>query len=196
MATLAQRITDLAARVRLKFNAIAPRLLPAGGALGQVLRKASASDYDVAWGNDWTYVKLASDFSTTGTAAVASPLAFTPVAGKTYSVQGLLLLRTNLTGAGARPGVAFPTGLTDQVAQVIVADDVNSAFIANNNGASAVQVAVTGHPNTTTSWFGRVEALLVVGASPSGTFRVTLSTETAGRTATLKAGSYIRWREI
>ena len=49
MSTLVQRIADLAAAVRDKINVMMPRLLPAGGANGQVLTKTSATDYAVAW---------------------------------------------------------------------------------------------------------------------------------------------------
>jgi hypothetical protein len=182
--------------VRAKFNAITPRLLPPGGSTGQSLRKASATDYDAAWTPDWTYVKLAADFNVSVIAAADSPLAFTPVAGKTYVVQGLLLLRTSNTATGARPGIAFPTGLTDQIAEVLVGDTAAGATLANNTGSAALLAASVGLPNTTTSWFGRIEALLVVGASPAGNFRIQLASETAGRAVTLKAGSYIRYREI
>jgi hypothetical protein len=111
-------------------------------------------------------------------------------------VQGLLLLRTSNTATGARPGIAFPTGLTDQIAQVLVGDTAAGATLANNTGSAAFQAASAGLPNTTTSWFGRIEALLVVGAAPAGNFRIQLASETAGRAVTLKAGSYIRYREI
>lgn len=43
--TLASRMTDLAAAVRDKFNAIAPRLIPTGGADGQFLQKTGAGTY-------------------------------------------------------------------------------------------------------------------------------------------------------
>lgn len=49
MATLVSRITDLAGRIRDKFNEINPRLTPPGGAQGHVLGKTSATDHDTAW---------------------------------------------------------------------------------------------------------------------------------------------------
>jgi hypothetical protein len=196
VATLAQRLADLTAAVRAKFNLVTPRLLPAGGQIGQALRKASAADYDAAWSPDWTYVKLAVDFTTSAIAATDTPLAFTPAAGKTYEVQGLLLLRTSLAAAGPRPGLAFPTGLTDQIAQIIVGDSATTAVLAHNTGAATMQAVVTGLPNATTSWFGRFEALLIAGVTPAGAFRVQLASETAGRAVTVKAGSYLRYREL
>lgn len=47
--SLVARITSLAARVRDQFNAVTPRLLPAGGSTGQALVKTTATDYAVAW---------------------------------------------------------------------------------------------------------------------------------------------------
>ncbi|MCI1143213.1 hypothetical protein MOP88_14330 [Sphingomonas sp. WKB10] len=49
MATLASRISDLAGAIRDKFNQIMPRLLPPGGATGQVLSKASNADNSFQW---------------------------------------------------------------------------------------------------------------------------------------------------
>lgn len=49
MATLTQRITELAGAVRDKFNQIMPRLLPPGGTAGQALVKASNADNSVLW---------------------------------------------------------------------------------------------------------------------------------------------------
>jgi hypothetical protein len=196
VTTLAQRLADLTAAVRGKFNLVTPRLLPPGGLAGQSLRKASVADYDGAWSPDWTYVKLLADLSTSAAAAIDTALAFTPAADKTYAVQGLLLLRTSLATVGPRPGLAFPTGLTDQIAQLMVGDSATTAVIAHNTGAAVMQAPVTGLPNITTSWFGRFEALLVAGAAPAGAFRVQLASETVGRAVTLKLGSYLRFREI
>lgn len=50
MATMAARVTALAAAIRDKINLMVPRLVPAGGATGQVLRKAGAADYALSWG--------------------------------------------------------------------------------------------------------------------------------------------------
>lgn len=49
MATLSSRISDLAAAVRDKFNAINPKLIPSGGTTGQVLAKKSDTTNDVEW---------------------------------------------------------------------------------------------------------------------------------------------------
>lgn len=52
MATLASRLNDLVVAIRTKLNTMTPRLLPAGGAAGQVLTKSSGTDYAVGWTTD------------------------------------------------------------------------------------------------------------------------------------------------
>jgi hypothetical protein len=47
--SLVDQINNLAGAVRDKLNLMTPRLLPAGGASGQVLAKASATDYAAGW---------------------------------------------------------------------------------------------------------------------------------------------------
>lgn len=49
MATLVQRINDLASAIRIKINLMVPRLVPAGGAVGAVLTKNTADDFDLKW---------------------------------------------------------------------------------------------------------------------------------------------------
>lgn len=49
MATLISRLTDFAAAVRDKINAMMPRLQPQGGTAGQALLKTSANDYASVW---------------------------------------------------------------------------------------------------------------------------------------------------
>lgn len=49
MATLETRIRDLATAVATKFNGIKGALMPVGGSAGQVLTKASGTDYDAGW---------------------------------------------------------------------------------------------------------------------------------------------------
>jgi hypothetical protein len=61
MATLAQRVIDLAAAIRDKINLMVPRLLPSGGSTGQLLSKSSGTNYAVGWadppsGGGWTQI--------------------------------------------------------------------------------------------------------------------------------------------
>jgi hypothetical protein len=145
----------------------------------------------------WTVVKLASDFPTSSAAAVdITGLSMTPAASKTYLIEAMLMLRTATATVGARPGIAWPTGMTDGVAEIRASSSAAAQVIAFGNIAAAVLCANTGLVNTTQSWPARLRATLVSGVSPSGTFRLQLATETAGTTVTVKAGSWLRWREL
>jgi hypothetical protein len=204
MATLAQRISDLAASVRNKINAMTPRLLPSGGGAGQFLRKRSGTIYDSEWADvpvpvdPWTYAKLAADVSNSNTTPIdVSALGFTPVANKTYIVEGVLMVRTSNTAAGVYLGAAYPTNCADQVCHIRVGREGEVEEIAYNIGTAETQATPLGHLNTTQSWWASVNALLVTAAAtPNAAFRIRLASETAARAVTIKKGSYIRWREI
>lgn len=201
MASLSQRISDLVVSVRTKFNAIAPRLLPSGGGVGQFLRKRSGTIYDCEWADvpyPWTYQKLSADVSTSGTASIdVSALGFTPQSNKTYVVEGVLMVRTSNTATGVYLGAAYPTNADDQVCHIRVGRESEVEEIAYNVGSAETRATPLGHLNTTQSWWASVNALLVTGsATPNAAFRIRLASETNGRAVTIRRGSYIRWREI
>lgn len=158
---------------------------------------AALQALESAPGDPWTYVKLASDFTTSSATAVAiTGLAFAPAANKHYVVEAILRTRTATTTVGPRPGLTWPTGLTDGVAQIRQASSATAFLTANGNIAAAVLMAVGGLPNTTASWPALVEASFTSGASPAGNLQLTLASETAGTVVTVKAGSYLKFREI
>lgn len=179
----------------------------AGSAAGVVPASAGGTSNflraDGAWaapggGTDpWTYVKLGSDFTTSSaTAANVTGLAFTPAASKTYIVEGFFMLRTATATVGPRPGINWPTGTSDGAAYIDAASTAAAIVIGTGNPSGAVSSANTGVPTTTGSWPGTLVATLVTGGSPSGALQVTLASETAGTNVTMKAGSWIRYREI
>lgn len=145
----------------------------------------------------WTYVRLSSDFTTSSATAVdVTGLAFTPAANKFYEVEGLFLTRTATATVGPRPGVAWPTGLTDGVAAMDVTSSATAKIFAQGNINAAVLCPVGGLPNTNQSWPATLWATMQAGATPAGTFKVQLASETAGTVVTMKAGSWIRYREV
>lgn len=146
----------------------------------------------------WTYVKLSSDFVTSSATAVdVTGLAFTPAANKSYVFDGELLTRTAATATGVRPGIAWPTaGVTDGVATVNQPTSATAQVLAFGNFNAALQAVGTALPNTTQSWPARLNGTLIMDASPSGSVRVQLASETAGTNVTIKAGSWLRYREI
>lgn len=151
-----------------------------------------------AGGSDpWTFVKLSGDFTTSlATNETVTGLNFTPAANKTYLVQGIFLLRTATATVGARPGIAWPTGLTDGTARVEASNALTTSAIRSWGARTTQNAASTGLATTTDSHHANLEALLIVGASPSGNFQITLASETAATNVTMKAGSFIAYREI
>ena len=145
----------------------------------------------------WTYVVLGSDFVTSSAASVAvTGLSFVPAANLNYSVEGMFLLRTATATVGPRPGLTWPTGMTDGVISFLTTSSATANLVTNGNIGAAVLVAVGGLPNTTQSWPGSFVCTLLSGATPGGSFQINLATETAATNVTMKAGSYIRYRTI
>ena len=157
---------------------------------------ANLNDHTHPGGSDpWTHIVLASDFTTTSATAVnVTGLTITPTANLRYEIYGKFLLRTATTTVGPRTGIACSTGTTDGVAKLRTESSATAFLTAQGNINAAILTAVGGLPTTTKSYPGFLEAMLIAGASPSGTFRVQLASETAGTTVTMKAGSFIRWR--
>lgn len=144
----------------------------------------------------WTYVRLAADFSTTSATAVDAGLAFTPAASGRYEFVARLLTRTAAAATGPRPGIAWPTGMTDGVAFIQQTSSAAANVFANGNISAAVLAPVGGLPTTTGSWPALIEGWVIAGAAPSGAVRVQLASETGGTGVTLKAGSFLKYRSI
>lgn len=143
----------------------------------------------------WTYVRLTSNFTTTSATAVdVTGMSLTPSANLRYEIEGMFLLRTATATVGPRPGIAWPTGMTDGVGLIDMPSSATARLLANGNVNAAMLSAVGGLPNTTQSWPAKIHATLIAGASPGSTFRVQLASETAGTTVTMQAGSWFRWR--
>jgi hypothetical protein len=148
----------------------------------------------------WTYAQVngGNDFTTTSATAVdVTGLAFTPAADTTYEFEAMLLIRAATATVNPRVGLAWPTGLTDGIAQITESQAATGAPLgASGNINAALLVAVGGLPNTTQSWPVTVWGTLRSGAAPSGTVRIQLASETAGTTVTIKARSFIKFRTL
>lgn len=157
----------------------------------------AAIDHTHLGGSDpWTVVKLDADFTSSLAANTnVTGLYFTPAANKTYAVYGGLLLRTATATVGARPGIAWPT-VADGGAWVDAPNSVTTAAMRIWGAKTTQNAASTGLADTTNSHYARLEGLIVAGATPSGNFQITLASETAGTNVTLRAGSYIMYREL
>ena len=156
---------------------------------------------DATWavpsgGSDpWTYVVLSGDFSTTsGTAVAVTGMEFTPAANTKYEFEAMLMTRTATTTVGPRPGLGWPTGMTDGVARIKQTSSATAELTTNGNINAALLCAVGGLPTNTQSYPANIKGMVVAGASPSGTVKVNLASETAGTSVTIKAGSFLRYR--
>lgn len=155
-----------------------------------------SGDLVVSGSDPWTYLTLSSDFTTSsGTAVDVTGLAFTPGANKKYEIEGQFRLRTATATVGPRPGCAWPTGLSDGTITFWTTSSATAQLVTNGNISAAVLVAVGGLPTNTLSYPGQVQGNLTAGATPSGTFKIQLASETAGTNVIMKAGSFIKYRE-
>lgn len=146
----------------------------------------------------WTYLKVTgSNFVTSSASAVdVTGLAFTPAANTSYEFFGVLLVRTATATVNPRVGLAWSTGLTDGVASIDTAQTATSQLTTRGNTGAALLTAVGGLPNTTQSWPVEIRGMLIAGASPSGTTKIQLASETAGTNVQIQIGSFLRYRVI
>lgn len=160
--------------------------------------KVPAGQLPASSGSDpWTYIVLGADVTTSSATAVdVTGLAFTPLANTRYVFEACLLTRAATATVGPRPGVAWATGLSDGVASIQQTSSATANVFANGNISGAVLAPVGGVPTTTGSWPAWIWGTFSAGASPSGTVKVQIASETAGTNVTAKAGSWLRYRTI
>lgn len=166
-------------------------------ASGRIHVVKAAISYTDGAADAWTYIKLGSDFTTTSSSAVSvTGLLFAPAASRNYEFKARLLLRTATTTVGARPGISWPTGMTDGVVSVVAPNSATAEAIGHGNVNASVSADSTGLPSTTQSFPGWIDGYVIAGGSPSGNVQVTLTSETGGTTVTVKAGSFLAYREV
>jgi hypothetical protein len=145
----------------------------------------------------WTYVKLASTFTTTSTDDTASGLELGSLAPDThYLFEGFLFLQSAATATGARPGISWPGGTVQETAWMISPISL-VGFASRFWGAPTTQKVNAGAIGVADeSTHGRFEGQFITGASPTGALEITLATEGGGIEVRIMANSWLRWRTI
>lgn len=144
----------------------------------------------------WTDVVLANNFVTSSAAAVDTGLSIAPTLNSHIQFDAMLLVRTATTTVGPRPGLAWPTGMTDGAASITIPASLTSGLQQHGNINAAVLIGGGGLPNANQSYLAKIEGKMTAGGAPGSSLRVQLASETAGTNVTLMAGSLIRWRNI
>ena len=159
--------------------------------------KVPAGQLPAAGSDPWTYLRLASDFTTSSATAVdVTGLGFAPAANTRYEFEAQLMLRTATATVNPRTGFAWPTGMTDGVASIDQSQTATTQLMARGSIAAALLIAVGGLTNTTASWPCTVLGVAVAGATPSGNIRLQLASETAGTVVRVVAGSFLKYRTV
>lgn len=147
----------------------------------------------------WTTVQLATDFISTNT--IASPdditgWTFTPAADKSYLIEFHALANAAATTTGIRPGYKSGMGGTIYCGMYVnVPNGAAGTFIRNFFGTGTQNSSATASPSTTPHYL-HGQGMIIAGATPSGSFQMTLATEIAASAVTLLAGSIFRYREV
>jgi hypothetical protein len=158
----------------------------------------TSHSHPASGGSDpWVRIKLAADFVTSlATNVNITGFAFTPAINKTYLIFGYFLLRTATATIGARPGVAWPANLTDSTMRVEAANSLTASALQLFGARTTKNAASTGLATTADSHWGSLDGIMITSGTTSGTFQITLASETAGTNVTMKAGSVLMYREL
>lgn len=148
-------------------------------------------------------VVLAADFTTSSIAAVTvdngggDDLTWTPAANKTYEVIGHIMFQSDTLASAVRIGLAWPGGMSDNAGWVFQPNTLDTNQVQRHFGGSgAAQTASTAVPAANTTYMAQVRATIVMGASPTGSFKIQCKAEVGTAVATIRAGSYFSYREI
>lgn len=142
--------------------------------------------------NEPKHVRLSSDVVESSGSPTDTGLAFTPAANSTYLVEVWLAWKTAATTTGLQWTFSGPTSGATLQAQVQSVFNTTTAELARS-GAFDAMVAGTGESSTAIAYIARGAALVVTGASPSGTVKVQVQTEVPASAVTILTGSVLRY---
>lgn len=124
-------------------------------------------------------------------------LGFTPIANKTYLVDGTLLIQTASALVGPAISWTGPTGLTDS-AFVIEGPTAATTYTARaTTGLGGLALSLATLPTANESYIIRLRGLVRVGASPgAGNIRPQFCSTIVATNQTIRAGSCVLYRVV
>ena len=141
-----------------------------GGSSGEYYH-LTAAQYAEVTTPEWVDIKITSDTVISSPATIFS---FTPEANKLYEVEGQLWLTSASASKGPQPGISWNSGNDGGVAFIETTESTTTTVIANlTNGVDGNALA-TSFPDATNAYPAQIKASFKTGATPSGTFDVTL----------------------
>jgi len=142
-----------------------------GGNAGEYYHLTATEYANISAPPEWTTIQITSDVALSSPGTIFS---FTPDASSLYEVEGQLWLTSASASKGPQPGVAWNSGNTGGVAFIETTESTTTTKIANlTNGTDGAALA-TSFPDATNAYPAQVKASFKTGASPSGTFDITL----------------------
>ena len=147
----------------------------------------------------WTYVKLTGVQSSTVIAAAATLLTFTPAANTLYEIDGRIITQSTVTTTGAQWGVNFPTAGVVSKSAILTQTNAATATVVRTLQTSAANntlITATGAPVANQDQLGWFTAILETGAAPTGDVTVTLASEIAASSVSIRPGSFIRYKKV
>ena len=143
-----------------------------GGQAGQYYHLTLAEHTDLTT-NNWQYENIISDTPVSATSPT-TVFSFTPAANTLYEVEGQLWLTINDAAKGPQPGVSWNSGNSGGVAFIETTESATTTVVANLTNGTDGAAAATSFPDATNMYPAQIKASFKTGATPSGTFDITL----------------------
>lgn len=141
----------------------------------------------------WTYITLDSNFSTTNASSSDVGINFTPIPNKKYEVEIQYMVKTTDVIVGPRPGFNWSSNLSDG-AGYVQSPALQTTVIANCEYTVNCLSPIGGLDFTNKSYLGIARAIFETLPNATGTFEVTLASETEGVEVMMTKGSFIKYK--
>ena len=169
-----------------------------------VTQQSAKAYVDNNSGGGWTYLVKGSDqTSTSATATAVTGLSFTPAANTIYEVEIIMLIRSSSTSHACQLGISWPSGLTDGAFNLWGGSGSAPATTGAlyrismlNKGDTVLGAGTSNFTIANESLIGFGAGIINCGAGVSGTLAPTFSIYTGAATATIRAGSILKYRIV